>query len=473
MYFHNNKTLNIIKPPNIIVFGDIMLDHHIDGNIEKLANEAPIPVLHKKSEQFSLGGCGNVLMNLHSLQCESLTLFSMIGKDIHGRTLKNLLDSSNIKYYLIESGTVTTVKNRFFCDNKILFRYDEEEYTSLSYDDEEILVQEFLKLVKIKKIDSIIFSDYNKGFLTESLCKKIIHIANKYNIFTCVDPKNNYEKYTGCSLIKPNKSEVKKLFNIDCSLENIKETLETIQAKVNCKYVVITLADKGISFLNDSSLIIHNTQSIDVIDVTGAGDIVNTIISYYFPLVENKNEIVKLASYLATKSVSHSGTYIINKEDILLANRELNNNKLITLEDTKYIKSNITFTNGCFDILHKGHLELFKFCKEVNPNNMLMIGLNSDASIKRLKGDSRPINNIESRVAMLNAIKDVDYVVVFEEDTPVESLRAIKPDILVKGGDYTYDTILGKEFCKEVKIFKTLEGYSTTNIIKKSKSSYV
>jgi D-beta-D-heptose 7-phosphate kinase/D-beta-D-heptose 1-phosphate adenosyltransferase len=324
------------------------------------------------------------------------------------------------------------------------------------------------------KIDSIIFSDYNKGFLTPSLCQKIIKKGNEKSIFTCVDPKNDYQKYKGCSLIKPNRNEVKKLFNIDCSIENIKDVLIKIKEKVESKNVVITLADKGISFLDENNIFFFNkTESIDVIDVTGAGDIVNTIISYYFSrtnLLVDKEHIIKLSSYIATKSVKYAGTYIVTNQDILLANRYLNDNKLITKEDIKYISAPIIFTNGCFDILHKGHLELFKFCrKEVDENSVLIIGLNSDASIKRLKGDSRPINNVDSRIAMLNTISLVDYIIVFDEDTPEELLKVVKPDILVKGGDYTYDTILGKEFCKEVKIFKTLEGYSTTNIISRSK----
>ena len=464
MYFHNNKT------PNIIIFGDIMLDHNIYGNIEKLANEAPIPVLHKKEENFLLGGSGNVLMNLYSLGCNSITLFSMIGNDSSGKIIKDLLKTSNIESHLIEYD-VTTVKNRFFCDNKILFRYDEEIYTELKKSDEEILFQEFVKIIENRKIDSIIFSDYNKGFLTESLCSRIIQKANEYSIFTCVDPKISYEKYKGCSLIKPNKNEVKKMFGIDCSLENIKGTLIEIKNRVNCKNVVITLAEKGISFLDDTNtFFLQDTEPIDVIDVTGAGDIVNTIISYYFPLIEDKNKVIELASYLATKSVSFSGTYVISQEDILFANRSLNDNKLISINNIKYITKSITFTNGCFDILHKGHLELFKFCRKNSPsNNVLIVGLNSDKSIKRLKGESRPINNVDSRIAMLNSIKEVDYIIVFEEDTPEDLIRVLKPDILVKGGDYTLDTIIGKEFCNKVKIFKTLEGYSTTNIIKKAK----
>jgi D-beta-D-heptose 7-phosphate kinase/D-beta-D-heptose 1-phosphate adenosyltransferase len=472
MLFLNNKLLST-NLPNIIVFGDIMLDYNIYGSIEKLANEAPIPVLYKTSEKNLLGGCGNVLMNLHSLGCNTIVLFSMIGNDYSGKKIKKILEESNIQYYLSET-SITTVKNRFFCDNKILFRYDEEcSPSENSEKNEDSIYQNFLHIIDTMKIDSIIFSDYNKGFLTPSLCQKIIKKANEKSIFTCVDPKNDYQKYKGCSLIKPNRNEVKKLFNIDCSIENIKDVLIKIKEKVETKNVVITLADKGIAFLDEKNNYFFNkTESIDVIDVTGAGDIVNTIISYYFSrtnLLVDKEHIIKLSSYIATKSVKYAGTYIVKHEDILLANRYLNDNKLITKEDIKYISAQIIFTNGCFDILHKGHLELFKFCKKDTDNSVLIVGLNSDASIKRLKGDSRPINNIDSRIAMLNSISIVDYIIVFDEDTPEELLKVVKPDILVKGGDYTYDTILGKEFCKEIKIFKTLEGYSTTNIILRSK----
>jgi D-beta-D-heptose 7-phosphate kinase/D-beta-D-heptose 1-phosphate adenosyltransferase len=257
-------------------------------------------------------------MNLHSLGCNNIVLFSMIGNDYSGKKIKNILEESNIQYYLSET-SITTVKNRFFCDNKILFRYDEEQYNELDYNDEDSIYQKFLNIIDIMKIDSIIFSDYNKGFLTPSLCQKIIKKANEKSIFTCVDPKNDYQKYKGCSLIKPNRNEVKKLFNIDCNIENIKDVLIKIKEKVESKNVVITLADKGISFLDENNNFFFNkTDSIDVIDVTGAGDIVNTIISYYFPrILVDKEHIIKLSSYIATKSVSHSGTYILTNQDIL------------------------------------------------------------------------------------------------------------------------------------------------------------
>jgi D-beta-D-heptose 7-phosphate kinase/D-beta-D-heptose 1-phosphate adenosyltransferase len=459
------------KCPNIIVFGDIMLDHQIYGSIEKLANEAPIPVLHKSNEKYSLGGCGNVLANLHSLGCNNIFLFSMNGCDSAGKKLEELLDNYKIIHYLIKNGNTTTIKHRFFCNNRIIFRYDEEEYTILQQKYEDSIYEKFVNILENTSIDSIIFSDYNKGFLTDSLCKRIIAKANMYNIFSIVDPKNNYEKYKYCSLIKPNRNEVKKIFDIDISLNNLESTLLLIKEKVQCKNVVITLAEKGICFLDEKyKYYFDETDPIDVIDVTGAGDIVNSIISYFFPLVEKKEFIIKISSYLATKSVKYAGTYMLTREDILSAINNYNDNKLINLDESKYIKKAIIFTNGCFDILHKGHLELLKFCKNNYKNSVVIVGLNSDSSIKRLKGSSRTINNLDSRIQMLNSIVWVDYILVFEEDNPIELLKILQPHVLVKGGDYTYDSILGKEYCKEVKIFSTLEGFSTTNIINKINS---
>ena len=295
------------KCPNIIVFGDLMLDHQIYGSIEKLANEAPIPVLHKSTEKYSLGGCGNVIANLHSLGCNKLFLFSMNGHDNHGKILEELLDKYNVIHFLIKSSN-TTVKHRFFCNNRIIFRYDEEENTILEKQYEDSIYEKFVNILENTSIDSIIFSDYNKGYLTDSLCKRIIAKANTYNIFSIVDPKNNYEKYKYCSLIKPNRNEVKKIFDIDLHLDNLESTLFLIKEKVQCKNVVITLAEKGISFLDEkNTYFLDETEPIDVVDVTGAGDIVNSIISYYFPLVEKKVFIIKISSYLATKSVKYAG----------------------------------------------------------------------------------------------------------------------------------------------------------------------
>ena len=457
-----------LNKPNIIIIGDLMLDHNIYGGIEKIANEAPIPVLHKTSEVYTLGGCGNVLMNVDALGCNKLFLFSMIGNDIHGDTIKKLLNDKKIDAtYILKETTI--VKHRFFCNNKIVFRYDDEKIYNLSEEDENYIYTVFLNIISNNKIDTIIFSDYNKGFLTDNICTKIIELANMNSIFTCVDPKNNYIKYKNCSLIKPNKNEVKQLFNINIDDTNINEVLTYIKNTVKSNHVIITLSDKGIAYIDDNNKIyIQPIKALDVIDVTGAGDIVNAIVSYYLPMYD-KEYTIKLSSYIATKSVTCLGTYIIKKEDILSANKYFNGNKHIDIESAKHITKPTIFTNGCFDILHKGHIELFNYCKTLNPEGVLIVGLNSDESIRRIKGEERPINSLETRLYMLSSLNMIDYIIVFNEDTPYELLKQLQPDTLVKGGDYSIDTIIGKEFCKNVKIFNTIIGYSTTNIISKIK----
>ena len=458
--------------PNIIVLGDIMLDHEIYGTIEKLANEAPIPVLHQSSEKYSLGGCGNVVLNLNELRCNSLHVFSMIGKDKYADTIKSILSKyTTIKPYLYESDTyTTTVKNRGFCDNKIIFRYDIEQKKSIDVEHIRDILSKIELLITTSVINTIIFSDYNKGFLTKELCQAIIQLANKYSIFTCVDPKNDYTKYIGCSLIKPNRNEIELLFGKKIS-NTILDTHLMIKEKVKCDISLITLAEKGMSLCLPNNSVLHqSTQSTDVIDVTGAGDIVNSIISYYYPIIEEKQNILMLATYIASISVQHSGIYLIRPKDLINGFLLLNNSKLISVDHLISFQQAIVFTNGCFDILHKGHLELIEYCHSLCDNSrQLVIAINSDSSIQRLKGLERPINDISSRIAMLSALKWVNWIIVFDEDTPYTILSKIKPDILVKGGDYTADTIIGKEFCKDIKIFNYIPNKSTTDIINKIK----
>jgi len=464
-----------IKFPNIIIFGDIILDHKINGHIKRLANEAPIPILLNDNETYSLGGCGNVLANIHSLGCNNIYLFSKISTDIYGDKIETILkDYKNVSSHLLKNNTSTTTIHRYFVDNKLIFRNDLDIYNTITKEDEIDIYNQFIHILSHNKIDSIIFSDYNRGFLSESLCQSIIKEANKLNIFTSVDPRNNYIKYIGCSLIKPNRLEVEKIFGINISFDNLFKTHKHIKKLVESNHVLITLADKGISLYNeDEEIYINNQENIDVIDVTGAGDIVNSIVSYYFPLINDKKYILQIANYIATQSVKHAGTYIIQKEDILLANKYFNNNKIISINDIKFINKFTIVTNGCFDILHKGHLELFKYCKSLNnANNIIIVALNSDDSIRKLKGNTRPINNLDSRIAMLNAINDIDWIVVFNEETPTEILKTINPDILVKGGDYTIEKLPGREYAKDVKLFNYLDGYSTTNIINKINTSF-
>ena len=450
--------------PTIIVCGDIMLDHNIFTDIEKVANEAPIPVFNMYKEDYMLGGCGNVIKNISSLGCKKLYSFSVIGNDDNGKIISRLLGELNvIDKNIVLDGYSTTTKQRYFCSNKIVFRCDtENKKETRSIIESVSFIDRIEDILKTEKVDCIIMSDYNKGILYDEQCKDIISLANKYGVFTCVDPKEDYHKYIGCSLIKPNLKEAYSIFKINT--RSIESLHKYIYSEVKCKYSVITMAEKGIT-LYDGSTIIHEMPTVHkIIDVTGAGDIVCCIFGYFLSQGMDPTDIIKVATRVATKSIEYPGTYTLTQDDIK------QKGKIIYFKDLKIIKKDtpIVFTNGCFDLLHSGHIELFKFCKA---KGVVIVGLNSDYSIRRLKGPSRPVNSLKTRLDILESIHYIDYIIVFDEDTPYSIIKEVCPDYLVKGGDYNIDTIIGKEFSKETIVCNFLNGYSSTSLIQKIKNT--
>lgn len=463
------KILNERKP-RICVFGDIMLDINIHGVVNKIANEQPIPVLLKKEEKIILGGCGNVLNNLYNLECYALYLFSVIGNDNYGNYIKDLLKEKNINdFCYVDKSRKTTVKNRFYSNNHLMFRYDDEVNLEINEEIEEYLIESFKKIVI--KLDCLIISDYNKGVCSERLCKNLITICNLNGVKTVIDPKENYMKYVGCTIFKPNRNEVSRFLKKHIDLENIEDTLKVIKDTIHCEYSVITLAEKGLVAYDGDSFFKSNIESKEVIDVTGAGDVVCSIMGYLISILKKSNfdMIVKVSNFLATKSVGHLGTYSITKSDIL-ESKVYFSNKVITIDNLDYIDrtKKIIFTNGCFDLLHRGHIECLKYSKSLG--DILVLGLNSDNSIRQLKGHSRPINDLETRISVLESLNFIDYIVVFEELTPLDIIKKLKPHIIVKGGDYTKDDVVGKEFANDVKIYNFLTNVSTTDIINKIKN---
>ena len=463
-----------VRKPICIVFGDIMLDVQIHGVIEKIANEAPIPVLHSQIIKKGLGGCGNVLMNLESIGCEKLFLFSMIGKDEYGDTLQTILEMYPIitPYLYSDESYTTTVKVRGFSNKKMIFRYDIEKKTEPIDIHKDAIETRLRSIIKNYRIDSIVMSDYNKGFMTKNIARLVISVAQENGIPTFVDPKIDYTKYIGCTMFKPNIKELKDLFNINYSFDKLKEIHIAVREKVQCKETLITLSEHGITYLTDTDeFIYHPTNTTEVNDVTGAGDVVIAVMAYYYGVI-SKTELSSLATWAGTHSVKHTGTYILERSDILKSYKSINRNKYISVENLKYLKQQIVFTNGCFDIVHEGHIALFKYCKSIKKSGCVVVALNSDESIKRLKGELRPINNLKARIVLLNEIDAIDWIISFSEDTPYTLLKEIRPSVLVKGGDYTEDSVIGKEFCSEIKIYEFMEGKSSTNIIQKICSNF-
>ena len=455
-----------IKAQTIVVIGDIMLDVQIYGKIEKMANEAPIPVLHSECEKKQLGGSGNVLMNLQALGCNRLFVLSMVGNDGPGKEIQSILSSYSeiVPYMCVSNEYCTTVKTRGFADKKIIFRYDVEKKQPLSDIHINYCKASIDQILHDNRVDSIILSDYNKGFMMKELTEYVIFKANTYNIPTFVDPKIDHRKYKNCTVFKPNIKEIKDIFGLTYSYDRLQIIHETIQKEVQCKETLLTLSENGISYFTTNGKMIHKkTVSTEVCDVTGAGDIVLSVIAYYYNHIEREN-LVQLATWMGTQSVKHVGTYIMKKRDILQAYKRIRGTKLITAANLIHLDAPCIVTNGCFDIVHEGHIELFKYCKmNVPENGDVVIALNGDESIRRLKGSTRPINLLQSRIALLNEVESIDWIVVFNDDTPYELYKEIRPDILVKGGDYSIDSIVGKEFCREIKIFNFISGQIMLN----------
>lgn len=457
------------KKPTVVVLGDMMLDHSIYGTSHKIANEGPIPVVHYQRESYHLGGCGNVTQNLLALGCEHVIVFSRTGKDDAARTIQSVFHHlhGTVDYMLIDPLFTTIVKHRVYSDQKLVCRYDEESPRPLTESQENYIIEQLKYVFSVHFIDSVIFSDYNKGFLTPRLCQLVISMCKKKNIPVIVDPKQSTQKYIGCTVIKPNRHETMHLVGVDPEVD-LEGAHRALHAATQCENSIITLAEKGISGYGKNSIYRYSNDVCEVIDVTGAGDIVTAVFGAYYSFLDTST-LLRLASYLATLSVQHIGVYTIQPFDLVRSYRSLHRTKCVPLEwlvPALHGKT-VLFTNGCFDLLHAAHMKLFQFCRSKGEQVVIVVGVNSDASIRRLKGPTRPVYSLTDRITLLEGIDAIDFIVPFEEDTPLTLIRELHPTYLVKGGDYHIEDIIGREYAKEVILYPYQEGTSTTTTIAK------
>ena len=376
----------------VLVIGDIILDKYIYGTSTRLSPEAPVPVVTQERTEESLGGAGLVYKNLKSL-----------GVDVS----------------LYEPDQPASIKTRVMCDGHYVTRID-NDYIADGYD-----VLEDLQEFPFYKYNYVILSDYNKGVL--DFAEQIIQLANEAGCRVIVDPKRSAEHYKGAWLVKPNRKEFEEL-GFNKWLGNIITTSasDPVIAQIDTEYYSV------------------DVDSLEVADVTGAGDCFLAAFVYALVNGYDYKKAIELAVQGSTESVKHVGTYILTEKDL---------------------KKKVVFTNGCFDVLHKGHLTLLKQARSLG--DKLVVGLNSDASVTRLKGATRPFNDVNTRREQLLLIPYVDDVIIFETDTPYELIKELKPDLIVKGGDYTVEEIVGHELAP-VHIVPTVEGYSTTKILEAS-----
>jgi len=360
---------------NILLVGDIILDTNYYCTTDRTAPEANIPVYNNYNIEHILGGAANVSQNFVPFDI-NVNLISVIGNDKCGKIIKNLLTKQNINHtFFVENNRKTTQKNRIICDNKIVSRYDIENKHDINKKLEDKIIN-YIK--KQTNINAIVFSDYNKGFLTYNLCKVIIEFANINNILTFVDPKiKDAIKYKNCFCVKLNLYESTKIFEENSFFGQIptNENIQYIKTKLNCKHVIITCGEKGIIVNNVENWIIHN-KKINVIDTTGCGDIVLSTLTSTYLINNNIYESCKISNFLAGKSVFVLGNYTISKNDICeyyLKNDILNqvietviiyDNEIEKLQNLKKNDEKMIFTNGCFNIIHSAHIKLLQFLKK-------------------------------------------------------------------------------------------------------------
>ena len=460
-----------------LVIGDVMLDKYIFGEVNRTSPEAPVPVVEKKNESFRMGGAANVAANLIGLGIKTV-LGGVVGNDQNGEALKRLLKKNNISQQgLIKSTLSTTTKTRIIAGHQQIVRVDDEDINIFLSANQ---IKKILNLIN-KKPSIIVLSDYAKGFLTENLTQKIIKQAKKIGIPILIDPKgNNIKKYAGASILTPNKKEAFVLSNLVGPDEDLLEKqLKKICIKFDIENIAMTQGEQGIKLVSSRKTdVIPATKLKKVFDVSGAGDTVIATLAAGLIGKLTTHKSLELANIAAGVAIGKVGTVaiagheIINEidtEQTLQIHKIISFNKLDGLIKNLRAKDlKIGFTNGCFDILHAGHVTYLEQAK--NNIDFLILGLNSDSSVKKIKGAKRPIINQEDRARVLSSLEAVDAVIIFDEETPIKLIQRIKPNFLIKGSDYKLTEVVGhKEVAKwggKVKLVELLAGRSSSNIIK-------
>jgi D-beta-D-heptose 7-phosphate kinase/D-beta-D-heptose 1-phosphate adenosyltransferase len=468
----------------VLVVGDVMLDRYIWGDVERISPEAPVPVLRHSRTTAVAGGAANVAANLAGLGVQAV-LAGFWGADKEREELAALLKAARIDASgMVECRIPTISKTRIMTRRQQMLRLDVEQPTGHS--DEERSALEKIATGLVQQCDAVILSDYAKGALTRELCRVIIQAARgagaKRKIPVLVDPKDSdFTKYSGATTVCPNLGELAQAAGLaPHDLEPLLLRGQQLVRDCNLEFLTVTMSERGIQVLYPSSQLHLPARAREVFDVSGAGDTVIATMAAALAGRLSVEAAVQLANAAAGIVVGKVGTAPIDRAELVAdltpstavtaSEKILTRERLATrVAEWRATGSRIVFTNGCFDLLHVGHITLLERCREFG--DKLVVGVNSDSSTRGLKGDSRPIVREQDRVRILAALGATDAIVLFDEPTPIELIRAIKPDVLVKGGDYNESTVVGapdvRSWGGRVEIVPTVEGFSTTALVEK------
>jgi len=469
-----------------LVIGDLMLDEYLWGRAERISPEAPVQVVDVVSEDLRLGGAGNVVNNLVALGCR-VSVCSVIGADDNGTLLCHVFSGMGVDTAAVfeDPSRRTGKKTRVIAAHQQIVRIDRESREEISSRFEERII-EYLER-EGASFQVFVISDYLKGLLTARVLQAVIGTGKRLGIPVVIDPKgDDYAKYRGGTIITPNRKEAEQASRTAITDEaSLNAAAEKLLAELDLAALLITRSEAGMSLFHADRQPLHiPTVAREVFDVTGAGDTVLAVLSLGLAAGIDYGDAARLANVAAGIVVGKLGTSTVSPAEIMAEVRrghkdsdtKIRNLDVLAglVEAEKRSGKRIVFTNGCFDLLHVGHVKYLQKARSFG--DLLILGLNSDSSIRRLKGEKRPLIGEDERAHILAALDCIDYVLIFEEDTPLRVISALRPDVLVKGGDYTLDGVVGRELVESyggrVELVSFVDGKSTTNIIEKVLQSY-
>ncbi len=481
----NRAALGDLKNCTIAVIGDLMLDRYLHGDVERISPEAPVPVVQRRSERLIPGGAANVVSNLATLGVD-VRVVGVTGSD---EARASLIAALQRQGRVTSDGIVadtdrpTTQKLRIVSAHQQIARIDFEEAGALSPEIEDEVIAAARTAIEAAKV--VVVSDYGKGLLTDRVLREAIDQARQAGKPVLVDPKRrDWSVYRGASIVTPNRRELSEATGLPCETDAEAEAA-VARARLACDSdFLLTRSEKGMSYFSADKPPIHvPTVALEVFDVSGAGDTVIAILAAGIALDMEIADALRMANYGAGIVVAKFGTATVTPEELIVplnrrrdANGEhgalLTRDELVALR-REWGRQGLTVgvANGCFDLLHPGHISLIR--QAADACDRLVVALNSDASVKRLKGPGRPVQNERSRASVMGAIKGVSAVIVFDEDTPLELLRALEPDVLVKGADYAESEVVGADLVKarggRIVLATLVPEQSTTAMIERDK----
>jgi D-beta-D-heptose 7-phosphate kinase/D-beta-D-heptose 1-phosphate adenosyltransferase len=473
--------LDALGHPRVLIVGDLILDRYVIGDVGRISPEAPIPILTARRAEERLGGAGNVAANLVAMGAK-VDVVGVVGDDSWGRNLRELLKGLSAEDgCVVDASRPTVRKTRHMSGPQQMLRVDWEDSSPVSGEARETLANALPE--RVRRASAVVLSDYGKGVLTPAIIRSVIECARDAGVPVLVDPKGeDYTRYRGASLITPNRKEAEEALGRKlATVADVAEGAVDLLQLASLDAAVITLGSDGISFrtkAGDEGCV--PAQARAVFDVTGAGDTVVAQLALYLAEKLPLHAAVALANHAAGIVVARLGTHAVTRAELraqltqglphegkLLSDGDLDSCLVAWRNESK----RIVFTNGCFDVLHAGHVDYLRFAR--SKGDLLIVGVNDDASVKRLKGPTRPVNELEDRMRVLAAMEMVDAVIAFGEDTPKEIVERITPDVLVKGQDWADKGVVGREWVEahggQVHLAPLVPGKSTTAIIERAK----